>query len=263
MQLSGEYTFRAPIEDVWQALLDPGVLQQALPGGEQMERVGENEYAAIMNVRVGPVQGRFEGRVELSDIAPLQSYRMKVSGQGTPGFLNGEGTLQLEAARTATGEEGALLRYSGDVQVGGKIANVGQRVIESSARSLTRQGLQALERQILAAHAHLEATPFAQEVPLAARAPLPAALPEPVLPPQAPAEAAPVWQPVRTPRSAAAPVPQPSGAAGIMLTTLRDVAGDLASDYLTPRGQERLAWAGLGALAMLFFVILVRLVQKR
>src|SRR5829696_2592005 len=113
MQLKGTYTFKAPRAAVWEALLDPTVLAQALPGGERLEKVGENEYKAAMNVRVGPVQGKFDGRVELSDIEAPVRYRMKVSGSGPAGFVNGEGAIVL-----SDNGEGTNMKYDGDVQVG-------------------------------------------------------------------------------------------------------------------------------------------------
>jgi carbon monoxide dehydrogenase subunit G len=280
MQIEGQYTFRAPLNAVWDALMDPAVLAQALPGGEELKRVGENEYLAVMNVRVGPVQGKFEGRIELADIDPLKGYRMKVAGQGAPGFVNGEGDVLLEAASDEAGEL-VLMSYRGDVQVGGKIAGVSQRLVESSAKSLTRQGLQALERQIATSLLPVEAVAAAAHhdaarTPMAAGAALPAgqaleagSAPQAgvtgVTPAGDGASSGPAWQPVTTRRTVtgAPPPPARTSATSVMLTTARDVAGDIASDYISPAQQERLVWAGVGALAMLLFVVLVRLVQKR
>jgi hypothetical protein len=145
MKLDGSYTFAAPREEVWEMLLDPEVLARALPGCEELEQVGENEYKATLNVRVGPVQGRFSGAVSLSDLNPPASYHMKVSGQGAPGFVTGEGDITLEEQDGST-----VMHYVGDAQIGGRIASVGQRLLDSSARSLTRQGLQAIDALIQA-----------------------------------------------------------------------------------------------------------------
>src|SRR3954467_11262240 len=109
MEIQGTHQFRAPLAAVWEALMDPAVLSKALPGGDALERVDENDYKAAMNVRVGPVQGRFEGKVTLLDVIDRQSYRMKVSGTGSSGFLNGEGLLFF-----AENPEGTLLTYNGD-----------------------------------------------------------------------------------------------------------------------------------------------------
>ena len=239
MRLEGTYVFAAPRPAVWDALMDPTVLAGALPGGEQMEKLGDNDYKAAMNVKVGPVQGKFEGKIVLSDIVPLTQYTMKVDGQGAPGFVSGEGTLLLEDHD----DGGTLLRYGGDVQVGGRIAGVGQRLIESTARSMTRQGLTALDQMI-----QLRLNP-----PALAGETAPAAIGEAMPhgePPAAPARAAPV-QPLRSP-----------SAASMAAEVAKDVARDLAADYIPVDKQERVLFFGLGALAMLLFVVLVRLVQK-
>ncbi len=239
MRMDGNYTFSAPRAAVWEALMDPTVLAGALPGGEELERVGENDYQAAMNVKVGPVQGRFVGKITLTDITPLQQYTMKVDGQGAPGFVAGEGTLVFEDV-----DGGTLLRYGGDVQVGGRIAGVGQRLIESTAKSMTRQGLAALDQMIQARIA----PPVAQPAPL------------PEAGGVAPAAAASFATPVQP--AAARPAQGPS-TAGMAAQVAKDVARDLASDYIPPDKQERVVWFGLGALAMLAFVVLVRLVQDR
>ncbi len=261
MQLKGTYTFQAPRDAVWAALMDPTVLAQALPGGDQLEKIGENEYRAAMNVKVGPVQGKFAGTVELADIHAPDSYRMKVSGTGTAGFVNGEGAITL-----ADEGSGTLMSYEGDVQVGGKIAGVGQRLIESTAKSVIKQGLKVLDDQIQARLAP----------------PVEAAAPEP--PPAPPVSAETVVSPtppdVADQLAAAAPTPStppteaPSSAASFATRAesssansfasdvIRDVVRDLASDYIPPQQQERVFFAALGALAMLCFVVLVRLVQR-
>ncbi|MFN8467932.1 MAG: SRPBCC domain-containing protein [Caldilineaceae bacterium] len=154
MRLEGTHLFAAPREAVWKALMDPAMLAGALPGWEQLVQTGENQYRAVMIVKVGPVQGRFEGKILLEDIIVPESYLMKVDGQGAPGLMTGEGRLQLEEA-----DGGTLLRYGGDITVGGRIAGVGQRLIEHTAKSLTQQGLQALDVTIAA---RLAAPPVVQ-----------------------------------------------------------------------------------------------------
>jgi carbon monoxide dehydrogenase subunit G len=229
MQLEGSYTFQAPREAVWDAIMDPEVMGQALPGGEKLERISETEYQGIMNVRVGPVQGRFQGKIELSEVNRPESCSMTVDGRGAPGFLSGTGSWKLVADGDST-----VMHYSGDVEVGGKIANVGQRLIDSSAKSLTRQGLEALDAQIQAR--------LAPAAPTAAPEAGPSA-PEP--PPSRPA------------------APSPPSTARIAMQTTKDVASDLASDYIPPEQQKNLVYFALGALSMLLFVVLVRLVQEK
>lgn len=252
MRLEGTHQFAAPRAAVWEALMDPTVLAQALPGGEQMERVGDNEYRAVMNVKVGPVQGRFEGKIQLSDIAPLDRYTMKVDGQGAPGFVAGEGVLEL-----ADHDGGTLLRYGGDVNVGGRIAGVGQRLIESTARSVTRQGLSALDQMI---QARLSPTPAAPGGEVVATNGAATGSPE-----SAEAASAAARAPAPAPPTADQPAGQPSVQASmgsVAGQVVKDVARDLLADYVPPDKQERVVFFGLGALAMLLFVVLVRLVQK-
>jgi uncharacterized protein len=145
MRIQGEHTFDAPRELVWRALLDPEVLARTLPGCERLEKTGENEYRGVLNVQVGPVKGQFQGTLQLSDLVPLESYHMKLDGSGSSGFMNGEGELRL-----ADAPGGTLLRYDLDTNVGGRIAGVGQRLLESSAKSITRQGLEGLGRELAA-----------------------------------------------------------------------------------------------------------------
>lgn len=235
MQIQGSHTFQAPKQVVWDALLDPTILAKALPGGEALEKTGENEYKAAMKVRVGPVQGKFDGAIELTDINELESYRMKVNGQGTPGFVNGEGDVQLEDAGAET-----VMHYSGDVQVGGKIAGVGQRLIDSTAKSMIRQGLAALDAQI-------QAQVAASTVPETAAPP--AAKGDAVA--DAPvADDAGVVEPVAATKPAASPPPMPS-ATEMATNVAKDVARDLASDVIPLKYQEKALWFVLGALAML------------
>jgi carbon monoxide dehydrogenase subunit G len=145
VKLEGIYTFDAPRETVWQALLDPEVLARTMPGCEKLEQIGENEYKGALKIRVGPVQGQFEGIVNLSNINAPESYRMQVDGKGAPGFMKGVGEVRLEDQGEST-----LMYYTGEAQVGGRIASVGQRLLDSSAKALTRQSLDGLHEQIKA-----------------------------------------------------------------------------------------------------------------
>jgi carbon monoxide dehydrogenase subunit G len=145
MQIAGEYTFDAPQEMVWKALRDPEVLGTIMPGGEGFEEVGEseNQYAGILNVKVGPVQGKFQGNIQLSDIVEPESYTMTVDGKGPQGFVKANGRLHL----TPQGEQTHMV-YEGNAQVGGRIASVGQRLLDSSAKSIIRQSLEGLNQYL-------------------------------------------------------------------------------------------------------------------
>ena len=141
MEVSGSYTFDAPREVIWQALMDPEILAKVLPGVERLEKVSDTEFKGVMDVRVGPVQGKFNGTVVLSDIEEPEKFHMDVNGRGPAGFIRGGGDAVLEEVDGKT-----VLTYSGQAQVGGRIANVGQRLLETTAKSITRQGLESLDR---------------------------------------------------------------------------------------------------------------------
>jgi carbon monoxide dehydrogenase subunit G len=146
MNLEGEYIFDGPREEVWKLVRDPQVLATALPGTQSLERVSENEYAGKMQVRVGPVAGAFSGRVVVSDEVPPESYTLAVEGRGGPGFAKGFGNIQL----VDQGDGKTLMKYTGELQIGGKLASVGQRLIETVSKSMTRQGLESLNKALQA-----------------------------------------------------------------------------------------------------------------
>lgn len=145
MEVAGEYTFDAPQELVWNALQDPNVLASVMPGGEDFEQIGEDEYTGLLNVKVGPVQGKFKGTIRLTDIIPPKSYRMDVDGKGSSGFVKANGGLTL----TGQGETTHMV-YEGEAQVGGRIASVGQRLLDTSAKSIIRQSLEGLNEYLKA-----------------------------------------------------------------------------------------------------------------
>lgn len=141
MKIDGEYLFKGPREEVWEILRDPEVLATALPGTKSLDKVGENEYTGEMNVRVGPVGGLFSGHLVVSNEVPPSSLTLTVEGRGAPGFLNGSGNVILNDQ----GDNTTLMKYAGDVNIGGKLAGVGQRLLDSASKSTIRQGLEALD----------------------------------------------------------------------------------------------------------------------
>ena len=146
MRLEGEYLFDGPREEVWSIVRDPEVLATALPGTQSLEIVGENEYAGKMNVRIGPVSGVFAGKIVVSDEVPPESCTLAVDGRGAPGFGKGTGHVRLfeqEDGRT-------LMQYEGEMQVGGRIAGVGQRLIDTASKSMIQQGLDSLNNSLKA-----------------------------------------------------------------------------------------------------------------
>lgn len=146
MKVQGEHTFEAPRDTVWKAVLDPNVLSQVLPGCEDFHEVGDNEFEGVLKIKVGPVQGKFKGKVKLSDLKEPESYHLHLNGKGAPGFVDGKGDLRLE-------EEAAdrtRLIYEIDAKVGGRIASVGQRLLDSTTRVISRQAMEGLEKQVRA-----------------------------------------------------------------------------------------------------------------
>ncbi len=134
MELSGEQKIAAPRQKVWDALNDPEVLRACIPGCESLDRDGENAFAAVVQVKVGPVKAKFSGRVQLSNINPPESYTISGEGKGgAAGMAKGGADVVLEEDG-----EGTLLRYAVKADVGGKLAQIGSRLIQSTANKYTR-----------------------------------------------------------------------------------------------------------------------------
>jgi carbon monoxide dehydrogenase subunit G len=145
MKLEGAHDIPVPRERVWAAFLDPAILSQAIPGCEGLEELTPGEYRATMKVGVGAIKGTFEGKVRLSDQEPPRRYRMGVEGKGGPGFVRGEATMEMSDA-----DGGTRVAYSADVQVGGLIASVGQRMLGGVSRMMVDQFFQRMT-ELLAA----------------------------------------------------------------------------------------------------------------
>ncbi len=131
MKLTGSYEVNAPREAVWRTITEPRSLQGCIPGCQRLEDVGEGNYEAAISASLGPVRGSFNARVSIRDWNPYESYRLVVSANGPPGFVNGECFISLA-------EEGGVTTVSvdGDGQAGGLLARVGQRMMESAGRSM-------------------------------------------------------------------------------------------------------------------------------
>jgi hypothetical protein len=146
MEVEGSHTFDASRDVVWPMLLDPEVLAQVLPGCEHLEEVGDNRFEGVLKIKIGPVQGTFDGVITLSDIVEPESATIVISGEGAPGFVNGTGRLRLEAA----GDQ-SVLHYEGDAQIGGRLAAVGQRLLDASTKAIIRTGLEGLDALVAVA----------------------------------------------------------------------------------------------------------------
>ncbi len=145
MNITGSHSVPATRERVWELLHDPGALQRMVPGCQTLDAESATRFSATLAVGVGPIRGRFSGTVEIEDIAANESYKMTLSGQGPTGFVSGEGTINL----TADGE-GTLVDVEADAQVGGTLAQIGSRMIQTAVRMLMGQFFEALSREAAA-----------------------------------------------------------------------------------------------------------------
>ena len=134
MDMTGETLIPAPRDAVWRALNDPEVLRQSIPGCETIEKVSDTAFSAKVVAKVGPVRATFTGQVQLSDLDPPNGYRISGEGKGGPaGFAKGGATVRLSDA-----DGGTRLSYTVDAQIGGKLAQIGSRLIDATARSMAQ-----------------------------------------------------------------------------------------------------------------------------
>ena len=132
MELMSSRTVQASVEETWAALNDPETLKACIPGCESIERVSDTEFRVAMTARVGPVSAKFSGRIVLSDIVPPTSYKITFEGQGgAAGFARGEAKVAL----TPDGS-GARIEYNVNAQVGGKLAQIGSRLVDGAAAKI-------------------------------------------------------------------------------------------------------------------------------
>jgi len=135
MQLQGERRIRASRDMVWKALNDPEVLKASIPGCEELERTSDSTFEGKVKQKIGPVNARFSVNVELTDIVEAQSYRISGEGKGgAAGFAKGGAAVRLE-----DDGEGTLLSYDAEAKVGGKLAQLGSRIIDGYARKMSDQ----------------------------------------------------------------------------------------------------------------------------
>lgn len=193
MDMKGEYRVEAPRDKVWAALNDPEILKQSIPGCEEIDKLSATEMTAKVTAKVGPVKARFGGKVTLSDLDPPNGYRISGEGNGgAAGFAKGGATVRLEADGNAT-----RLLYTVDAHVGGKLAQIGSRLIDATARKMADD--------FFARFAAVVGTPAPAAEAAAPAAPAPAAA--------APAPAA--AAPARPAAPALTPTPVPAPARGM------------------------------------------------
>jgi uncharacterized protein len=143
MKISGSYTVDAQRQEVWTRLLDPNSLSSCIPGVEKLNKTGENEYEMAMNVGVGMIRGTYEGKVRITNVNEPSDYTMYVEGSGRPGFVKGTGNISLEENGEST-----EITYEGDVEVGGPVGSVAQRMLGSVSKRMVDQFFTCIEKQI-------------------------------------------------------------------------------------------------------------------
>jgi carbon monoxide dehydrogenase subunit G len=144
MNMSGEYELNAAPHTVWEMLNDVEVLKASIPGCESLEKVSDTEFVAVATNRIGPVKARFRGRVQLSDLDPPNGYRISGEGEGgVAGFAKGGATVRLTPKNGGT-----VLAYTVEAQIGGKLAQLGQRLINGAAKKLADEFFKKFAEQV-------------------------------------------------------------------------------------------------------------------
>src|SRR5215216_6908416 len=143
MEISGQHRFSAPRERVWELLLDPKILQQCLPGAEDLVEVGPEEYEARMKIGVAAIRGTYQGRIKIVEKDEPNSYRMAVEGKGPAGQISGDAKIDL-----AEDGEGTIVNWAGNANVRGTLARVGGRVMQPAAKMIVGQFFTCLEEKV-------------------------------------------------------------------------------------------------------------------
>jgi len=132
MEMSGEYKIPASREAVWTALNDPEMLRNTIPGAESVDKIADDEFEAVARAKVGPVSARFKGKVKLTDIDPPNGYTISGEGNGgAAGFATGSAVVRLRDEEGAT-----VLSYQVNAQIGGKLAQIGSRLVDGAAAKI-------------------------------------------------------------------------------------------------------------------------------
>ncbi len=161
MELQGDRLIPAPVQATWDALNDPEVLKACIAGCESLERSGDNGFATLVAVRVGPVSARFKGNLRLADVMPPTSYTIHFEGQGgVAGFGRGSAEVKLAPEGTAT-----RLTYLAKATVGGKLAQIGSRLVDSAASKIAEDFFKAFEGHVRADSPDAAAVPAVVAAP--------------------------------------------------------------------------------------------------
>ena len=153
MRVAGSYTLAVARDRAYEILQDPEVLAKCMPGTERLARIGPDEYEMKMKMVISAVQGLFDGKVRIADQKPPVQFRLIVEGSGKVGFMNGNGLLTLTPATVTTGmsirgSDGTEVHFEGEVHVGGTIAGVGQRLLDSTAKLIIRKFFEKLSASV-------------------------------------------------------------------------------------------------------------------
>ena len=147
MDMNGQERIEAPIEAVWRALNDPEMLRRCIPGCESLEKTSDTEMAATVVLKIGPIKAKFDGAVELMNLEPPHSYTIQGEGKGgIAGFAKGGADVTL----TEDGPDATILRYEAKADVGGKIAQLGSRLITSTSKKLAGQFFSTFNEKVSA-----------------------------------------------------------------------------------------------------------------
>lgn len=228
MKVSGSYTIDATREEVWEALNDIDVLARVVPGCQRLDQTGENEFEGTVKIGIQSIRGTYQGRIRLVDIQPPHHYTLIANGKGGNGVVDGTGAVDLE--EQADGK--TLLKYSGDANIGGTLASVGQRLIDGASKQLINQSLKALNDQIQArksgaSNGSAEADP-APEAKTTESSP---ATPEPAIAQSGPASA----EPAQATPFPIAQAPEPSSAP---TTTMMSTAAPARRSVVVPEEEQ-------------------------
>jgi carbon monoxide dehydrogenase subunit G len=168
MDMQGSRHLAVTQQQAWEALNDPEVLKVCIPGCDKVEAIDGNQYAIGMSVRVGPVAAKFAGKIALAEVMPPDSYTLRFEGQGgAAGFGKGQAKVNLAPATAGSGCE---LTYSAQAQVGGKIAQVGQRLVDGVAKSMAEDFFKRFDEEMQRRYPEAYAAQPAPAVPAAAPA---------------------------------------------------------------------------------------------
>ncbi len=143
MNLRGNHTLNVSRDQVWTFLMNPESIAKVMPGCERLEEIEPDTFEASLKLGIAAVKGVYNGSIKLLDKTPPSHYRMVIEGSGTPGFVKGEATIDLQEQDGHT-----VMTYDADVQVGGLIASVGQRMISGVAKLLVNQSLKKLDEEL-------------------------------------------------------------------------------------------------------------------